>query len=139
MAKRLKEFFVTNHLVQVFTHPYTPQENGHVESFHFILSTALAHERFWTLQQLEARLLTFYDKYNNERVHSAIAYLPPNIFLQAWEQKLIEMTQEKRKKATFKLKVPRHQLSGLLMPKGASRSVEGGLNTLPMQQLYRFA
>ena len=135
LAKRLQEFFLTNHLVQVFTHPYTPQENGHVESFHSILSTALAHERFWTLEQLEARLLTFYDKYNNERVHSAIAYLPPNVFLLAWEQKLIEMTQEKGKKATFRLKVPRYQLSGLLKPKGASRSAEGGLNALPKQQL----
>jgi hypothetical protein len=30
------EFFVENHLNQVFTHPYTTQENGHIESFHAI-------------------------------------------------------------------------------------------------------
>jgi hypothetical protein len=70
---------------QVFTHPYTPQENGHVESFHAILATALRHEFFWTLDQLTARLALFYDKYNNERVHSATALLPPRLFWEAYE------------------------------------------------------
>jgi len=36
LATRLREFMADNHLGQVFTHPYTPQENGHVESFHSI-------------------------------------------------------------------------------------------------------
>ncbi len=44
LAQRLREFFMDNHLSQVFTHPYTPQENGHVESFHSILATAMRHE-----------------------------------------------------------------------------------------------
>jgi len=38
-------------------------ENGHVESFHSILATALRHEFFWTLEQLNARLAVFYEKY----------------------------------------------------------------------------
>ena len=33
-AKIIRQFFKENHLNQVFTHPYTPQENGHIESFH---------------------------------------------------------------------------------------------------------
>ena len=40
-AKSVQEFFARNHLNQVFTHPYTPQENGHVESFHSILGRSL--------------------------------------------------------------------------------------------------
>lgn len=84
LVRRLRKFFCANHLNQVYTHPYTPHENGHVESFHSILSVALRHDYFWSIEQLEARLITFYHKYNNERVHSSIAYLPPNIFLQAW-------------------------------------------------------
>ena len=41
IAKLIREFFAENHINQVFTHPYTPQENGHVESFHAILKSAL--------------------------------------------------------------------------------------------------
>lgn len=37
-AKLIQEFFKENYLNQVFTHPYTPQENGHIESFHAILA-----------------------------------------------------------------------------------------------------
>jgi hypothetical protein len=33
--------FKENYLNQVFTHPYTPQENGHIESFHAILAKKL--------------------------------------------------------------------------------------------------
>ncbi|THH34191.1 DDE-type integrase/transposase/recombinase, partial [Neolewinella litorea] len=53
LAAKLREFFYDNHLCQVFTHPYTPQENGHVESFHSILSRATQGDTFWTLSQLE--------------------------------------------------------------------------------------
>ena len=40
-AKMVQEFFLKNHLNQVFTQPYTPQENGHIESFHAILGRSL--------------------------------------------------------------------------------------------------
>ena len=128
IAQRLRQFFADNHLCQVFTHPYTPQENGHIESFHAILATAIQHEHFWTLQQVEARLLIFYDKYNNYRVHSATAHLPPNIFWKAWQLGLTQPKHNKRKRATFILKVPRYQLSGILKTEGASRSDWNGLN-----------
>lgn len=121
LAQKLREFFAENHLAQVFTHPYTPQENGHVESFHSILATALRHEFFWTLEQLNARLAVFYEKYNNERVHSATAMLPPALFWEAYEKSLITVGRDKRKKNIFKLKVPRYLLSGNLSPEGASR------------------
>jgi putative transposase len=40
-AAAIRSFLADNHIGQVFTHPYTPQENGHVESFHFILKKAM--------------------------------------------------------------------------------------------------
>lgn len=121
LAQKLKEFFAENHLAQVFTHPYTPEENGHVESFHAILATALRYEFFWGIDQLTARLAVFYEKYNNERVHSATAMLPPRLFWEAWEKGLVSLRKDKRKKNIFKLKVPRYLLSGNLSPEGASR------------------
>jgi transposase InsO family protein len=121
LAKSLREFFAENHLAQVFTHPYTPQENGHVESFHAILATALRHEFFWTLDQLTARLAVFYDKYNNDRVHSATALLPPRLFWEAYENDLVVVRKDKRKRNIFRLKLPRYFLAGNLNPEGASR------------------
>lgn len=32
-SEQIKAFFKDNYLMQVFTHPYTPEENGHIESF----------------------------------------------------------------------------------------------------------
>ena len=40
-AKAVQQYFKDNSIDQVFTHPYTPQENAHIESFHAILSRSL--------------------------------------------------------------------------------------------------
>lgn len=90
----IQEFFKENELLQVFTHPYTPEENGHIESFHSILSNAVT-ERFWALQDLELRLNTFYETYNERRVHHGTGLLPPKVFWKAWELQLV--TKEVRK------------------------------------------
>ncbi len=89
-SKMIRDFFKENYLHQVFTHPYTPQENGHVESFHKILSDALAGRLFWSLDDLEADLNHFYDKYNNFRLHSSIANLAPKVFWELWKKGVIE-------------------------------------------------
>jgi len=46
-AKEIQAYFKENHLNQVFTHPYTPQENGHIESFHAISSKKTKQYMFW--------------------------------------------------------------------------------------------
>lgn len=114
LATRLREFMADNHLGQVFTHPYTPQENGHVESFHSIISQALKYDRFTTLGQLEQRLVLFYENYNNSRVHSATAMLPPQVFWQAYEAGLVTRRKGKRDKLIFGLTVPRYLIKNEL-------------------------
>ncbi|MFV0248687.1 MAG: hypothetical protein ACK5H1_06985 [Tenacibaculum sp.] len=46
----------------MFTHPYTPQENGHVESFHSVLGTHLKHYNFWPLQGIGTKSSDFLRK-----------------------------------------------------------------------------
>ena len=133
LAQNLRSFFAQNHLCQVFTHPYTPQENGHVESFHAIINLALRYDFFWTLEQLEIRLAIFYEKYNNDRVHSSTAYLPPMQFWKAWELELVKSKEGKKKKLIFQLKIPRYSLSGYLSPEQASRSANKRLNAAEKQ------
>jgi transposase InsO family protein len=112
-AKCIRDFFEENHLNQVFTHPYTPQENGHIESFHAILSKKLKPYHFWKSEELNEILTIFYEKYNNERLHSSICNLPPTIFIECWNKGLIEQVRnEKKRTIKFKLKIKHHQISG---------------------------
>lgn len=111
IAQEVQAFFKENCLNQVFTHPYTPQENGHIESFHAILSENLNKMKFWSLNDLEYLLSIFYDNYNNRRLHSSIAYLAPKDFWKLWELNLIERTvNEKKREARYKLKIGYYQV-----------------------------
>jgi len=105
-AKMIQSFFEDNYLNQVFTHPYSPEENGHVESFHNILGRSLKNNYFSSLENLKNRLEIFYTTYNNKRNHSSIAGLNPSHFWVLWERDLIIMNSYEKKKATFKLKIP---------------------------------
>ena len=94
----VQEFFEVNHLNQVFTHPYTPQENRHIESFHAILGKSLDQKHFETLEQAEIHLALFYIKYNQVRLHGSIANLPPMTFWQQWELGNIKRIELPKKK-----------------------------------------
>lgn len=122
-AKTVQDFFKENHLSQVFTHPYTPQENGHIESFHSILSRHLKPHLFWSLEQLEQTLVLFYEHYNNERIHSSIAFTSPCDFEVLWHKKMIEKKElQNGRKTVFKLLIPYHQIkrhTGKYEPKGS--------------------
>lgn len=111
-AKSVQAYFQENHIDQVFTHPYTPQENGHIESFHAILSRSLCVTRFRTLNELEDHLSRFYKSYNNIRLHGSLDHLPPSMFWQLWNDQYIEVVKLKNNKQKFKLKIPHYQLSG---------------------------
>lgn len=111
-AKKIQAYFKENHLNQVFTHPYTPQENGHIESFHAILSKKLKQYKFWSIQELDQVIILFYEKYNNQRLHSSICDLPPNIFIECWKKDLVEMQRDETKRTIkFKLKIKYDQIS----------------------------
>ena len=110
-AKLVQKFLKENHITQVFTHPYTPQENGHVESFHSILSQHLQRFNFWSINELEHDLILFQDTYNNQRLHGSIAHLSPNDFEILWDLNLIQMSSIINKRTiVFKLKIPRHNI-----------------------------
>lgn len=111
-AKMVQDFFKENQLNQVFTHPYTPQENGHVESFHAILSDHLKRFTFWSISELEQDLIIFQETYNNQRLHGSIAHLTPNDFEVLWSKGHIQMSSNvKKRRIVFKLKIPRYQIN----------------------------
>ena len=133
----VQDFFEENYLNQVFTHPYTPEENGHIESFHKTLSTALKDEHFDTLEQLEARLIIFYNNYNNHRSHGSLCGLTPFMFYKQWQNGNVERKILKNRKIKYKLLVPKYQLSGNGNPKGVSCSDLTPLDGVENQQITK--
>ncbi|MGL4363541.1 MAG: transposase [Cellulosilyticaceae bacterium] len=111
-AKEVQSFFKENHLNQVFTHPYTPQENGHIESFHAILGRSLNRKEFKSLENLQNHLNDFYRIYNETRLHGSLDHLTPTTFWNMWNLNLIERKEVKNKPAKFYLKIPHYLLSG---------------------------
>ena len=65
----------------------TPQQNGHIESFHKTLKKEYVwpHE-FGDSGQAEITLLVALEDYNRHRIHSAIGYMTPNEFAARWEE-----------------------------------------------------
>ena len=106
-AKKLQGFLKENYLMQTFTHPYTPQENGHVESFHAILGRDLQGKSFDNIESLEHSLKEFYDFYNFERIHGSTLQLPPITFWYQWELGNVhrEIIDAKKRKVKFSLSI----------------------------------
>jgi len=101
----MAKFFSENQIHQVFTHPYTPEENGHVESFHDILSTALKKDRFNDLPDLKKRLIKFYTCYNNDRSHSGTHGIPPAKFWALHDLNKVVIIPLDKNKAKIQLNV----------------------------------
>ena len=99
------DFFKNNYLNQVFTHPYTPEENGQVESFHSILANSIKNDVFTSLKELEERLVKFYTCYNNIRTYGSTKGLPPSIFWALYDLGKVEVIELVKRKIRYKLKV----------------------------------
>ena len=71
---------------QEFIWHHTPEQNGHVESFHKTLKKEYIwpHE-FANYQEAEVVLQKARADYNSSRIHSALGYLTPDEFLELWE------------------------------------------------------
>ena len=112
-AQKLQQFFKDNYLIQSFTHPYTPQENGHIESFHAILSKNLKGKDFDDLSELRQELQGFYPFYNYQRIHTSTLNIPPMTFWKLWNQQHIQriLLDQKSRKVKFKLNIPRQQVT----------------------------
>ena len=102
----MSSFFEENNISHEFTKPYTPEENGHIESFHRILGEALKRDKFATLNDLELRLDKFYESYNNNRSHSGTIGIPPAKFWALHEEKKIDVEQLENRELKFRINIP---------------------------------
>jgi transposase InsO family protein len=74
----------------------TPEQNGHIESFH----KSLKKEYIWpndfqNYQEAESAIRDVFLDYNQNRIHSALRYLTPYEFISKWK---MQQEEEKEKK-----------------------------------------
>lgn len=78
IARDFREFIRLMGMTHVRTSPYYPQSNGKIERFHQSLKRECIRPKT-PLSLAEARraVAQFVDRYNSERLHSAIGYITP--------------------------------------------------------------
>lgn len=88
VSKKFRESISIFGARQEFIWHHTPQQNGHVESFHKTLKKEYIwpHE-FANYQDAESIIADAYADYNSSRIHSSLGYMTPDEFLVSWEMK----------------------------------------------------
>lgn len=94
-----------------YIRPATPQQNGHIESFHKTVSDLVCCKYvFDDYIQAHKTLEAFYDTYNNRRIMKAILYKSPSNFLKLWQENRIETRIVNKKiKHFLREKMPENQ------------------------------
>ena len=65
----------------------TPEQNGHIESFHKTLKKEYVWLReFADMQDVKEIMLVAFEDYNHRRIHSALGYLTPSEFTAQYRQ-----------------------------------------------------
>jgi putative transposase len=79
-----------------FIYYSTPQQNGHIESFHKTLKKEyLWCQDFKNYQAAEIAIADAFKDYNQNRIHSALGYKTPYGFLQNWMMMNIKEEEKK--------------------------------------------
>lgn len=112
VAKLLAEQIKKHGLSHEFIHPATPQENGHIESFHNTVARLVCgRNEFFDLEHARSIMNEFFRAYNETRKMEVLCNYPPLTFLKLWDLGVIGITENKkqrfflREKPTSKLLV----------------------------------
>ena len=75
----------------------TPEQNGHIESFHKTLKKEYIWPReFADIQEARDTIQNAFEDYNHERIHSSLGYITPAEFAGLWQQRMTEMEETQR-------------------------------------------
>lgn len=98
LAAKLKQL----PLDQEFIRPGTPQQNGHIESFHHTIKRLITDRyAFNDLDHAKEVFTSFYQVYNEKRIMKSILYCSPIEFLKTWETGQVGVRIKNRKSQFF--------------------------------------
>lgn len=92
-----------NHLINVgisneYIRPATPEQNGHIESFHNTLTKLVCKKyAFENIEEARNTLTNFFYVYNNKRIMKSILYKTPKQFFELWLNQRIEIKRNNKK------------------------------------------
>jgi len=102
ICKKTAEYFELKNVNHEFTKPARPEENGHIESWHSTLTRELLNRNdYRKYAELKEKVASYIAFYNSERLHSSLDYMPPNVYLQDWENKTISLKAERQQMASL--------------------------------------
>jgi len=108
IAKIFRNILSSLNIDNEYIKPATPQQNGHIESFHSTINKLVVnHYYFDDLEEAKAIFSRFYNTYNNKRIMKSILNKTPMDFINLWAQNKIEVKKtEKKIKYFFREKSP---------------------------------
>jgi transposase InsO family protein len=101
LANDFSSYLKTLNIRHIKTSPMYPQSNGKIERFHRTLNEeCITRKSFIDNNDIHEQFREFVDTYNNERLHSALHYLPPITYLNGtYKEKLTERKRKLEKAA----------------------------------------
>lgn len=85
-----------------YIEPATPQQNGHIESFHATVTKLVCNKYYFdNLAQATEVFERFFHTYNNIRIMESICYKAPMEFLRLWKEGHIEAVIQNKKVIYF--------------------------------------
>lgn len=111
IAKDFKEFIRISGMTHVRTSAYYPQSNGKIERWHSSFKSECIRPGV-PLSVEDARRLTqqYVERYNKERLHSAIGYITPADKLEGREEMIFQQRDRKLHEARERRKARRHAI-----------------------------
>jgi transposase InsO family protein len=96
-ARTLAEALWRQGMAHEFIQPATPEQNGHIESFHNTVKRLVTDKYgFENLQEAEQTFRRFYQTYNNTRSMEILLYNSPVDFLRLWEENKIGINEKQK-------------------------------------------
>lgn len=106
ISKDFQEFIKAAELTHVRTSVAYPQSNGKLERFHrSIGDECLKIKSFISIEDARRIIKNYVELYNTKRLHSALGFLTPEIFLNGNEKECFEIREAKLNKATITRKL----------------------------------
>jgi putative transposase len=108
IAKDFKAFIRICGMTHVRTSPYYPQSNGKIERWHGSLkSECIRPGTPLSLEDAQRMTGQYIERYNNQRLHSAIGYVTPKDKLEGREQQIFQERDRKLQEAREQRKARR--------------------------------
>ena len=136
IAKDFKEYIRLAGMTHVRTSPFYPQSNGKLERYHQSIKVECIRPKVaFSLEEARKQIADYIRHYNEERLHSAIGYVAPNVKLEGRDQQIFTERDQKLEAAREARKQKR--LAEKQHPVPHQFSVEGKkINSLTQQRCF---